>query len=108
MDLLAEIRDEDLREKANGLKGRPGYITLVEMLAKTQRERDEVARKSPSSAVDRRPDVKSKKPPLKKTIAITFTAYWPSAAYHTGSRRMELVNICENTAAARWWSRPVF
>ena len=47
MNLLAEIRDEDLKRKAAGLKGNPGYETLLEVLAKTQRERDAEARKSP-------------------------------------------------------------
>ena len=47
MNLLTEIRDEDLKQKAAGLKGNPGYETLLELLAKTQRERDVEAKKSP-------------------------------------------------------------
>ncbi len=56
MHLLSEIRDEDLKQKAAGLKGNPGYETLLEVLAKTQRERDAEARKSPVQR--RRSDVK--------------------------------------------------
>jgi hypothetical protein len=47
MDLLLEIRDEDLKQKAAGLNGNPGYDTLLEMLVETQRERDAEAKKSP-------------------------------------------------------------
>jgi len=47
MDLLAEIQDDDLKEKAARLKGLPGYDILLEMLAKTQRERAVEAKKSP-------------------------------------------------------------
>jgi hypothetical protein len=46
MDLLTEIRDLDLREKAEGLKGNPGYGMLLEILVKTQRERDAETRKT--------------------------------------------------------------